>query len=251
MKGARSSRPDIARIYASPRDSAAPKTLYGCTLLSSRSLAARCEQAVITRIAPSYEVMEQVTYLIYSSERHNETGDHEIREGQTDDQVICHGLQVPLHQDGRHHEHVPCNKNTKTPRANNSVIRYVKHLSSNIAIYRLNVYRDEKFKRIIPSSYYNQLDDKPRIILTTPHRCVTRRAEKLRCIAYRAKLAAQLSITLIGFDSSHNRSPAAVPCLCVFFIYYPNECMSTSVPGVLRLTMDDRFDILIDSRDVN
>lgn len=55
--------------------------------------------------------LEIVQYLVNRTERHDQTGDHEIGHGQADDQIIGHRLQVPLEQDRSYHEQIPWNKN--------------------------------------------------------------------------------------------------------------------------------------------
>ena len=46
------------------------------------------------------------SYLVDGSEGHDEDGDEEVCDGEAEDEVVGHVLQVPLQQDGRDHEHV-------------------------------------------------------------------------------------------------------------------------------------------------
>ena len=46
------------------------------------------------------------TYLVDCPEGHDEDGDEEVGDGQAEDEVVGHVLQVPLQQDGGDHEHV-------------------------------------------------------------------------------------------------------------------------------------------------
>ena len=47
-------------------------------------------------------------YLVDGSEGHDEDGDEEVSDGEAEDEVVGHVLQVPLQQDGGDHEHVAC-----------------------------------------------------------------------------------------------------------------------------------------------
>ena len=47
-------------------------------------------------------------YLVDRSEGHDEDGDEEVCDGEAEDEVVGHVLQVPLQQDGGDHEHVAC-----------------------------------------------------------------------------------------------------------------------------------------------
>ena len=47
-------------------------------------------------------------HLVHSAHRHDETGHHQISNGQGDDEEVGHLLQVTLQQNGGDHEHVTC-----------------------------------------------------------------------------------------------------------------------------------------------
>ena len=47
-----------------------------------------------------------LAYLVDCPEGHDEDGDEEVGDGQAEDEVVGHVLQVALQQDGGDHEHV-------------------------------------------------------------------------------------------------------------------------------------------------
>jgi len=77
-----------------------------------------------------------------------------------------------------------------------------------------------------------------------------RDAPRRETLPHRAKLAAQLSIT---WSVSTRRITDHLRLLRVYvsFLFIIRTSACQRVPGMSKLTMDDRFDILIDSRDVN
>ena len=51
-----------------------------------------------------------LAHLVDCAEGHDEDGHQEVGQREAEDQVVGHGLELPVQQDRHHHEHVPCSR---------------------------------------------------------------------------------------------------------------------------------------------